>query len=75
MWEFRIFAIHCQISGAIAVGYNCVDCEWREKVSAFSLFCCQLSEVVKTMGLLCGKVTLNCFCYVILGLAACSVDL
>ena len=24
--------------GAIAVGYNCVDCEWREKVSAFSLF-------------------------------------
>ena len=27
-----------QISGAIAVGYDRVDCEWREKVSAFSLF-------------------------------------
>ena len=40
MWKFRIFAIHCQISGAIAVGYDCVDCEWREKVSAFSLFYC-----------------------------------
>ena len=49
--------------------------EWREKVSAFSLFFyCRLSEVVKNLGLLC-KVTLNCFCYVILGLAACSVDL
>ena len=43
MWEFRIFAIHCQISGAIAVGYNCVDCEWREKVSAFSLVVLRLS--------------------------------
>ena len=32
----------------------------REKVSAFSLFYCRLSKVVKIMGLLCGKVTLNC---------------
>ena len=32
----------------------------REKVSAFSLFCWQLSEVVKNAGLLCRKVTLNC---------------
>ncbi len=47
----------------------------REKVSAFSLFYFRLSEVVKTMGLLCRKVTLKCFCYVTLGLAACSVDL
>ena len=38
MWEFVIFALYCQISGAIAVGYDCVDCEWGEKVSAFSLF-------------------------------------
>ena len=38
MLEFVIFAKHRQISGATAVGYNCVDCEWREKVSAFSLF-------------------------------------
>ena len=38
MWEFVIFATYRQISGAIAVGYDCVDCEWREKVSAFSLF-------------------------------------
>ena len=43
------------------MGYNYVDCEWREKVSVFSLFYCRLSEVVKTMGLLCRKVTLNCF--------------
>ena len=75
MWEFVIFATYRQISGAIAVGYDCVDCEWREKVSAFSLFVWRLSEVVKTMGLLCDKVTLKCFCYVTLGLAACSVDL
>ena len=32
----------------------------REKVSAFSLFYCRLSEVVKTMELLCHKVTLDC---------------
>ena len=38
MWEFVIFALYRQILGATAVGYNCVDCEWREKVSAFSLF-------------------------------------
>ena len=31
----------------------------REKVSAFSLFYCRLSEVVKIMGLLCDKVTLK----------------
>ena len=31
----------------------------REKVSAFSLFYCRLSEVVKNVGLLCGKVTLK----------------
>ncbi len=42
MWEFPIFATYCQISGAIAVGYDCVDCEWREKVSAFSLFVFEL---------------------------------
>ena len=47
MWEFVIFALYCQISGAIAVGYDCVDCEWGEKVSAFSLFVWRLSEVVK----------------------------
>ena len=40
--EFVIFALYRQISGAIAVGYNCVDCEWREKVSAFSLFVFEL---------------------------------
>ena len=39
MWELRIVATYRQIEGAIAVGYDCVDCEWREKVSAFSLFC------------------------------------
>ena len=50
-------------------------CERREKVSAFSLFIWRLSEVVKNSGLLCRKVTLKCFCYVTLGLAACSVDL
>ena len=38
MLEFAIFAPYRQISGATAVDYNCVDCEWREKVSAFSLF-------------------------------------
>ena len=75
VWEFVIFATHRQIWGAIAVGYNYVDCEWREKVSAFSLFYCRLSEVVKTMGLLCRKVTLKFVCYVTLGLAACSMDL
>ena len=75
MWEFVIFATYRQISGAIAVGYDCVDCEWREKVSAFSLFYWRLSEVVKNSGLLCSKVTLNYICYVTLGLAACSVDL
>ena len=32
----------------------------REKVSAFSLFYWRLSEVVKNLGLLCRKVTLNC---------------
>ena len=53
MLEFAIFAPYRQIWGAIAVGYNYVDCEWREKVSAFSLFVWRLSEVVKTMGLLC----------------------
>ena len=30
--------------------------EWREKVSAFSLFVCALSEVVKTIGFLCRKI-------------------
>ena len=49
--------------------------EQREKVLAFSLFYCLLSEVVKNLGLLCRKVTLNCICYVTLGLAAGSVDL
>jgi len=38
VWEFRIFAPYRQILGATAVGYNCVDCEWRENGSAFSLF-------------------------------------
>ena len=38
MWEFAIFAIHYHIYDAVAVGYDCVDCEWREKVLAFSLF-------------------------------------
>ncbi len=42
MGEFRIFATYRQIEGAIAVGYNCVDCEWIEKVSAFSLFVLQI---------------------------------
>ena len=42
MWEFAIFETHRQISGAIAVDYDCVDCEWREKVSAFSLFVFEL---------------------------------
>ena len=42
MWEFVIFATYRQILGATAVGYNCVDCEWREKVSAFSLFVFEL---------------------------------
>ena len=41
------------------MGYNCVDCEWREKVSAFSLFVCALSEVVKNKGFLCTKKPLN----------------
>ena len=59
MLEFVIFALYRQISGATAVGYNCVDCEWREKVSAFSLFYWRLSEVVKNSGLLCRKVTLK----------------
>ena len=36
---------------------------------------CLLSEVIKNMGVLCRKVTLKCFCYGTLGLAACSVDL
>jgi len=31
----------------------------REKVLAFSLFYCRLSEVVKKVGLLCDKVTLK----------------
>ena len=75
MLEFVIFVQYRQILDAIAVGYNCVDCEWREKVSAFSLFVWRLSEVVKNLGLLCSKVTLNYICYVTLGLAACSVDL
>ena len=50
-------------------------CERREKVSAFSLFIWRLSEVVKNSGVLCREVTLKSFCYVTLGLAACSVDL
>jgi hypothetical protein len=40
--EFVIFALYRQISGATAVGYDYVDCEWREKVSAFSLFVFEL---------------------------------
>ena len=47
MWEFVIFAQYRQILGAITVGYNCVDCEYREKVLTFSLFHFRLSEVVK----------------------------
>ena len=47
MLEFVIFALYRQISGATAVGYNCVDCEWREKVSAFSLF---VFELCVTLG-------------------------
>ena len=42
MLEFAIFAPYRQILDATAVGYNCVDCEWREKVSAFSLFVFEL---------------------------------
>ena len=38
MLEFVIFALYRQILGATAVGYNCVDCEWREKVSTFLFF-------------------------------------
>ena len=46
------------------MGYNCVVCERREKVSAFSLFYCRLPEVVKNLGLLCRKVTFKFVCYV-----------
>ena len=74
MLEFVIFALYRQISGAIAVGYNCVDCEWREKVSAFSLFLVDCQKLSKTWGYF-AEVTLKYFCYVTLGLAACSVDL
>ena len=42
MWEFVIFATYRQILALTAVGYNCVDCEWRVKVSAFSLFVLRL---------------------------------
>ena len=48
MLEFAIFATYRQISGAIAVGYNCVDCEWREKVSAFSFFIADCQKLSKT---------------------------
>ena len=34
--------IYSQISGTTAVDYNCVGCEWREKVSAFSFFVFEL---------------------------------
>ena len=47
----------------------------EKKFRLFLFFYCWLSKVVKIMGLLCRKVTLKCFCYVTLGLAACSVDL
>ena len=49
--------------------------EIERKSRNFFSFYCRLSEVVKNSGLLCRKVTLKCFCYVTLGLAACSMDL
>ena len=55
MWEFVIFALYRQILGATAVGYNCVDCEWREKVSAFSLFYCDCQKLSKTWGYFVAK--------------------
>ena len=48
MLEFVIFALYRQISGTIAMGYNCVDCEWREKVlisPIFFTFCQKLSKL------------------------------
>ena len=36
--DFVTFVLYREIQGATAVGYNYVDCEQREKVSAFSLF-------------------------------------
>ncbi len=47
----------------------------RKSFGRFLSFIWRLSEVVKNLGLLCRKVTLNYICYVTLGLAACSVDL
>ena len=52
-----------------------IVCGRREKVSAFSLFVCVLSKVVKIIGFLCTKETLKLYCYVTMELAACSVDL
>ena len=55
MLVFAIFATYRQVLALTAVGYNCVDCEWREKVSAFSLFYCDCQKLSKTQGYFVAK--------------------
>ena len=53
---------------------NCVDCEWREKVSAFLFFLCFVRSCQNHRFSLL-KENLKLYCYVTMGMAACSVDL
>ena len=49
------------ISAALAVATTVWIASGEKKFRLFLFFYCRLSEVVKNLGLLCRKVTLNCF--------------